>query len=104
MEEKQLADLGMFTFAARITNTTRKCALLLYQAGFGVQKIFGQLEETGREDAYIHNRRYEIWSNLHNAGCIMQVAGYVLWPWTAWLNQGIVLLLTLSLLVSRVWF
>ena len=25
------------------------------------------------------------WCNLHNAGCIMQVAGYVLWPQAVWL-------------------
>ena len=27
------------------------------------------------------------WCNLHNAGCIMQVAGHVLWPRAAWLYQ-----------------
>ena len=25
--------------------------------------------------------------NLHNAGCIIQVAGHVLWPRAAWLYQ-----------------
>ena len=27
------------------------------------------------------------WYNLHNAGCIMQVAGHVLWPRAAWLYK-----------------
>ena len=27
------------------------------------------------------------WCNLHNAGCIIQVAGHVLWPRAAWLYQ-----------------
>ena len=40
------------------------------------------------------------WCNLHNAGCIMQVAGHVLWPRAAWLYHGATLLMTLSVLVS----
>ena len=27
------------------------------------------------------------WCNLHKAGCIIQVAGHVLWPRAAWLYQ-----------------
>ena len=27
------------------------------------------------------------WCNLHNAGCIIQVAGHVLWPRAAWRYQ-----------------
>ena len=27
------------------------------------------------------------WCNLHSAGCIIQVAGHVLWPRAAWLYQ-----------------
>ena len=27
------------------------------------------------------------WCNLHNAGCIIKVAGHVLWPRAAWLYQ-----------------
>ena len=27
------------------------------------------------------------WCNLHNAGCIMHVAGHALWPRAAWLYQ-----------------
>ena len=34
--------------------------------------------------------------NLHNAGCIMQVAGHVLWPRAAWLYHGATFLMTLS--------
>ena len=40
------------------------------------------------------------WCNLHNAGCIMQVAGHVLWPRAAWLYHGATFLMTLSFLVS----
>ena len=40
------------------------------------------------------------WCNLHNAGCIMQVTGHVLWPRAAWLYYGAIFLVTLSFLVS----
>ena len=40
------------------------------------------------------------WCNLHNAGCIMQVAGHVLLPRAAWLYYGAIFLVTLSFLVS----
>ena len=40
------------------------------------------------------------WCNLHNAGCIMQVAGHVLWPRAAWLYHVATILMTQSFLVS----
>ena len=40
------------------------------------------------------------WYDLHNAGCIMQVAGHVLWPRAAWLYHGATFFMTVSLLVS----
>ena len=40
------------------------------------------------------------WCNLHNAGCIIQVAGYVLWPRAAWLEQGAIFLVMLNIVVS----
>ena len=50
--KKWLADFEMFTTAAGITDNTRKRALLLYQAGSRVREIFGQLENTGANNAY----------------------------------------------------
>ena len=40
------------------------------------------------------------WCNLHNAGCMMQVAGHVLWPRAAWLYHGATFLMAISLIVS----
>ena len=40
------------------------------------------------------------WCDLHNAGCIMQVAGHVLWPRAAWLYHGATFLMAISLIVS----
>ena len=37
-----------------------------------------------------HAQKLVSWCNLHNAGCIMQVAGHVLWPRAAWLCQDAV--------------
>ena len=41
------------------------------------------------------------WCNLHDAGCIMQVVGHVLWPRAAWLYHGATFLIAISFLVSR---
>ena len=41
-----------FLVAANINNTSRKRAMLLYQAGPAVDKIFQTLENTGEEDDY----------------------------------------------------
>lgn len=72
--KKWLADFEMFTTAAGVTDTTRKHALLLYQAGSRVRETFGQLENTGANDAndtvkakltaYFEpqiNRRYDVY-------------------------------------------
>ena len=72
--KKWLADFEMFITAAGITDDTRKRALLLYQAGSRVREIFGQLENTGENNAYDtakaklteyfepqKNRRYDVY-------------------------------------------
>ena len=41
------------------------------------------------------------WCNLHNAGCIIQVAGHVLWPRAAWLYQEAVTHKKANISVSR---
>ena len=41
-----------FLVAANINNTSRKRAMLLYQAGSAVDKIFQTLENTGEEEDY----------------------------------------------------
>ena len=41
------------------------------------------------------------WCNLHNAGCIIQVAGHVLWPRGAWLYQEAVTHKKANISVSR---
>ena len=40
------------------------------------------------------------WCNLHNAGCIMQAAGHVLWPRAAWLYHGATFLMVISLFIA----
>ena len=72
--KKWLADFEMYILASGITNTTRKRALLLYQAGSRVREIFAQLSDTGNADAYDtakqkltayfepqKNRRYDVY-------------------------------------------
>ena len=41
-----------FVVAANITNTSQKRAILLYQAGPAVDKIFQTLENTGEDDDF----------------------------------------------------
>ena len=50
--KKWLADFEMLTTAAGITDNSRKCALLLYEAGSRVIEILGQLENTNANNAY----------------------------------------------------
>ena len=72
--KKWLADFEILITAAGITDDTRKRALLLYQAGSRVREIFGQLENTGENNAYDtakaklteyfepqKNRRYDVY-------------------------------------------
>ena len=47
-----LADFDMFLAPLGITDTTRKRALLLYQAGARVREIFAQLDDTGNADVF----------------------------------------------------
>ena len=69
-----LTDFDMFLAASSITDNTRKCALLLYQAGARVREIFAQLHDTGNADAFDtakqkltayfepqKNRRYDVY-------------------------------------------
>ncbi len=69
-----IADFDMFINASGITDSKRKRALLLYQAGPRIREIFKQLQDTGNEDDYTlakeklreyfepqKNRRYEVY-------------------------------------------
>ena len=50
--KKWLSHFEMFTVATGITNSTRKRALLLCQAGSRVREIFAQIEANGEDNDY----------------------------------------------------
>ena len=48
---------------------------------------------------FLHEARFCGWCNLHNAGCIIQAADYVLWR-AAWLYQEAVTHMKANISVS----